>query len=66
MYKDVEKDVFVDGHKQFDIIENRIHFLKKMKELKLYIVEFNENSTMKPKVYPFDCGIEGENRWPVM
>ncbi len=34
------KDVFVDGHEQTDVVEDRKNFLKKMKELKPYMVEF--------------------------
>ena len=59
--KDVRKDVFVDGHERSDVVEDRTHFLKKMEELKPYMVEFNEDGTMKPKVYPSDCAVEGEN-----
>ena len=64
VYKDVRKDVFVNRHEQSDVVEDRIHFLKKMEELKLYMVEFNKNNIMKPKIYPSDCTVEGENRWP--
>ncbi len=33
-----------------------------MKELKPYIVEFDEDGVIKPKVYPLDCAIGG-NDW---
>lgn len=33
-----------------------------MEELKPYIVEFEENNAIKPKVYPADYAI-GENNW---
>ena len=56
----------MDGHERSDVVEDRIHFLKKMEELKPYMVEFNENGTMKPKVYPSDCAVEGKNRRPVI
>ena len=42
-YKDVRKDVFVDGHERSDVVEDRKNFLQKMEELKPYIVEFEEN-----------------------
>ena len=61
-YKDVRKDVFVDGHERSDVVEDRINFLKRIKELKSYMVEFDENGAMKPKVYPSDCVVERENR----
>ena len=61
-YKDVRKDVFVDGHEWFDVVEDCINFLRRMEELKPYMVEFDENSTMKPKVYPSDCAMGREKQ----
>ena len=63
-YKNVCKDIFVDGHKRADIVEDCKNFLKKIEEWKLYMVEFYENGAMKPKTYPPDCVIGGENRRP--
>ena len=40
MYKDVPKDVFVDGHERSDLVEDCTHFLKRMEEVKTYMVEF--------------------------
>ena len=37
-----------------------------MEELKPYIVEFDKNGAMKPKVYSADCAIGGNNRQPVI
>ena len=62
MYKDVRKDVFMDGHERSDVVEDRSNFLKKMEELKPYMVEFNEDSTIKPKAYPPNCVVKGENQ----
>lgn len=62
VYKDVRKDVFEESHQRSDIVEDRTHFLKKIEELKPYIVEFNEDGTMKPKVYLSNCAIESKNR----
>lgn len=61
-YKDVRKDVFIDGHERPDVVENRVNFLKVMEDLKPYMVEFEEDGTMKPKVYPDDCVVEGLNQ----
>lgn len=66
MYKNVRKDVFVDRHERSNVVEDRTNFLRKMEELKPYMVEFNEDGTMKPKVYPLDCAVEGENRRPII
>lgn len=57
VYKDVRKDVFVDRHERSDVIEDRASFLKRMEELKPFIVEFNQDGVMKPKIYPFDCAV---------
>ncbi len=65
-YKDVRKNVFVDGHERSDVVEDRKNFLPKMEELKPYIVEFDENGAMKPKVYLADCAVGGNNRRPVI
>ena len=65
-YKDVRKDVFVDGHERSDVVEDRKNFLQKMEELKPYIVEFEENGTMKPKIYPSDCAVGGNDRRPII
>lgn len=37
-----------------------------MEELKLYMVEFYENSVMKPKTYPPDYAVGENNRRPVI
>ena len=61
MNRDVCINVFVDGHKQSDVIEDCASFLKRIKEFKSYIVEFNQDKIVKPKVYLFDCTVGGEN-----
>lgn len=65
-YKDVKKDVFVDGHERSDVIEDCKRFLEKMEELKPYLVEFNEDGTMKEKDYPANCAVGGCDRRPVI
>lgn len=60
-YKDVHKDVFIDGHERLDVVEDRKVFLNKIEELKPYIIEFDEDGAMKPKVYPSDCAVEGND-----
>lgn len=65
-YKDVKKDVFVDGHERSDVIEDCKRFLEKMEELKSYLVEFNEDGTMKEKDYPANCAMGGCDRRPVI
>ncbi len=63
-YKDVKKDVFVAGHERPDVVKDREEFLQTMRDLELCLVEFNPDGTMKPKQYPDDCFVEGEEPWP--
>lgn len=37
MYKNIYKNVLVNRNEQFDIVKDYAKFLKKMKDLKLYI-----------------------------
>lgn len=60
-YKNVRKDVFIDEHERPDVMEDRATFLKVMEDLKPYMIEFKDNRTMKPKVYPDDCAITSPN-----
>lgn len=62
----MKKDVFVDGHKRSNVMENWKKFLNKIEELKSYLVEFDENSKMKNKIYPLNCTIGVENRWLII
>lgn len=57
----MKKDVFVDGHEQSDIIEDRKKFLYKMEKLKLYLMKFNKDGIMKKKIYLANCAIEGSD-----
>lgn len=49
--------MFIDGQERPDVVEDRRVILKKMEELKPYMVEFDENGAVKPKVYPSDCAV---------
>lgn len=63
-YKDIRKDVFIDGYKRSDMVnmvKDRNKFLTKMEDLKPYRVEFKENGIMKPKIYPSNCIVGGED-----
>lgn len=66
VYKDIQKDVFVDRYEQSHVVENCINFLKKIEELKPYMVEFNKDGTIKPKAYPPDCAIKDENQQSII
>ena len=45
----MRKDVFIDGNERSDIVEDRKNFLRRIEELKPYMVEFEENSVMKKR-----------------
>ena len=65
-YREIQKGVFVDGYEQPDVVEDCQRFLKIMEDLKPYMVEFEANGTMKPKVYPEDCVVGGDKRQPII
>lgn len=56
----------MDGHEQLSVVEDCANFLKKIQELKLYMIEFYDNGAMKPKVYLFNYAIKDENRQPII
>ena len=65
-YKEVKKDVFIDGHERPDVVKDRNQFLKVMEELKPFMVEFESDGSMKPKDYPPGCIVGGEERRPII
>lgn len=54
-YKNIKKDVFIDGHERPDKIEDCEKFLNIIKDLKLYLVEFEKDGLIKAKNYLNDC-----------
>lgn len=56
MWKYTQKKIF-NRHEWSNIAEDYKKLLKKIKELKLYIVKFNGNNEIKPKFYLLDCVI---------
>ena len=57
----MKKDLFVDGHERSDVVEDYKRFLNKMEDLKPYMVELNEDDTIKDKTYPPDCVVRGKD-----
>lgn len=57
----MHKEIFINGHEQSDVIEDYKTFFKKIEELKPYIIEFEENSAIKSKVYLPDCKVGGNH-----
>lgn len=56
----------MDGHEQSDVVEYCHQFLGKIKAIKPYLVEFEENSSMKSKVYLEDYAVGGSNCRPII
>ena len=48
------------------MVEYRNLFFKEMESLLPYLVEFNNDGTILPKEYPYDCAIGGPNRQPII
>lgn len=65
-YKYIYKDIFINGYKWLDIVENYTNFLKIMKDLKSYMIEFKENGTIKHKVYFNDYVVKDPNQYLVI
>ncbi len=66
LYKDVRKDLFVDGHERSNVVEDHANFLMQMEELKPYTVEFYEDGAIKPKVYSSGYAVRTENRQSII
>ncbi len=58
--------MIIGGHKRLDMIKDRAKFLKFMKDLESYVVEFEGNSTIKAIVYPQNCQTRRRNFRPVI
>lgn len=56
----------VPAEKQPNVIEDRQKKILKMEELKLYLVEFNEDSIIKEKTYPANCIVNSSDCQPVI
>lgn len=50
-FKNRSKNVFINKHKQPNIMKDCANFFKVIKDLKPYIVKFKKNRTIKSKVY---------------
>lgn len=57
----MQKGFFFDGYKQKDVIEYRKTFLKKMKILSPYFIEFGKDESILPKEYLKDYKVGESN-----
>ena len=48
------------------MIKDCKRFLNKIKDLKLYLIKFNEDGTMKDKTYSPNCAVGDEDYWSVI
>lgn len=65
-YKDIKRDIFIDGYERPDVVEDRQKFLRIMKDLEPYLVKFEEDGSMKTKNYPDNCAVGGNIRRPII
>ncbi len=66
VYKEICKNVFIDGYKRSNVVEDQNCFLTKMEKLKPYIIEFNEDGTIKAKDYLLNAAIGGKECYPII
>ena len=66
IYRDIKKDVFINGHECTNVVEDWKNFLKTISDLQLYLVEFDSKENIKDKIYPHDCQVGGTNRQSVI
>lgn len=65
-WKKVQKGGFFDGHKRENLVEYQEIFLREIKSLLPYFVEFKEDGTILLKEYPDDCAVGSPNRQPII
>lgn len=65
-WKEVQKGVFFDGHEREDVVDYRELFLKEMKGLLPYLVEFSKDGSILPKEYLKDCTVGGPDCRPII
>ncbi len=58
--------MFFDGYEREDVVEYRETFLSEMKSLLPYFVEFSDDGSILPKVYPNDCEVGGSDQRPIL
>lgn len=52
--KNMKKYIFINKHGWLDLLEDRKIFVTKLVEFKPYLVMFDENNTIKNKIYLSD------------
>lgn len=62
----MKKNIFIARHKWSNMIENQKRFLNKIKKLKLHLVKFKKDDTIKDKTYLLDYVVRDKNCQPVI
>lgn len=65
-WREIQKGVFFDRHEREDVVEYRETFLSEIKSLLPYFLEFSNDGSILPKVYPADCVVGGSNQRPII
>jgi hypothetical protein len=65
-YSEVKKNVFIDGHERPDVVQDQNAFVQTLETLAEYLDEFDEDGTIKDKVYPPGCEVYGSESRPVI
>ena len=65
-WKEVQKEVFLNGHKREDVIEYGEKFLDEIKALSYYFIEFDKDRSILPKEYLKNCAVEGLDQRPII
>ncbi len=55
------KNIVINKYEYLDIVKVQNNYLIRMKVLKLYIIEFEEDNIIKPKIYLFDYVVKANN-----
>lgn len=62
----MHKDAFINEYKRSNVIKDCENFLKKIEELKPYMIKFKKNVVIKTKIYIFDCKEKRLNLCPII
>ena len=58
--------MFINRYDRSNIVEDRNNFLTRIEDFKPYIVDFEKNSAIKPKIYLSDYEVGGNDRRPII
>lgn len=65
-FSGVKENVYFDGHERPDVVDCRMKFVQQMEALKPYLVEFEADGTIKGKIYPEGCRVQGDGQRPII